>query len=158
VSVTANRFECEQLRCHVAFQVEHQSHHRRHELPDTHLGDVGVIGLDLGDQFAQRIVQRQVEKVDHQPGRIRDRDQVVRERLVQFQRDSRVVRGGPDPDRENSGASRQRKIQRDGGCCGCPRNETPASEPARMRSWIALRHRVPRSLPADSLASRASPG
>jgi hypothetical protein len=66
VLVGRHRRQRELLRRHRLLQVEHQAHHARLVLADTHAGDVGVVGPHLADQLAQLRVELEAVDVDHQ--------------------------------------------------------------------------------------------
>ena len=57
VLVGSHRREREHLRQGFLFQVNHQAHHARGVLSDPYAGNVGVVVLHLGHQFAQCRVQ-----------------------------------------------------------------------------------------------------
>ena len=105
--VRPDGLEREHLRLDVFLQLDHEPHDLRTVLADAHERDVRIVGLDLADDFLQLRREVHVLDVDHQPHRARVAHHEVRElqRRVVFERQARVILGGPDAHREQRGAA-----------------------------------------------------
>ncbi len=101
-------------------EVEDQSNGGGQKLAHAHLRNVGVVGLNAGDQVLQGGVEREAFEVDHQP--IWCREQVCFEgeaRGVVLNGHTGVVGCRPDPHRHHGhGLRRGAQAQQQGGTRG----------------------------------------
>ena len=98
VLVFSHRAQGEYLGLDLFFQIEHEAHHVRPVLADTHLADIRVVRLNLRHQTFQRRIEIDALDIDHQALRILDDEMRGLQVGIVFQGDAGVVLGRPDPD------------------------------------------------------------
>ncbi len=173
VPVGGDRRQGEDLGQRGALEVHHQPHDARGVLADADAGDVGVVRLDLRDQFAQFGIQVDAFDVHRQPRRRGHEELLGGELLVRFDGHAGVVLRRPyahrddaraagdlrGPEQKHQGSGTQqpapRWAMRQGRGCG---RRVGEGEGVFAHSAGSACTRVrPRGVPARSRTSRARP-
>ena len=106
VLVGSHGFEREHLWQHGLLQVNNQAHDTWRVLTDPNAGNVRIIGLDLGHQFAQCRNQVNTFNVHGQAWRVGNKKLPCLDLAIRLNRQPRVVFGWPDAHCHNCGPTR----------------------------------------------------
>ena len=96
VLVGCDRRQSKDLGAGFLLEVDHQANHAGGELSHADAGDIGIVCADLGHQLLEGRVQIQAFDVHCQARRTGNKHGLGRQRNIGFQRDARIVGGGPD--------------------------------------------------------------
>ena len=106
VLVSRNRLQGKYLRLHEPLEIDHQPHHARRILSHANTGNVGVVGLHLGHQLAQRRYQVDTLDINGQTGRFGNEQLLRPDFSVRLDGQAGVVGRWPDAYRYDTGTAR----------------------------------------------------
>ena len=162
VFVGCNRGEGKDLGAGFLLEVDDQSHHAGRELAHADAGDIRVVGANLGHQLFQSRVQVQPFHIHGKAWWGGNEDGLGCQRNIGFQRDARIVGGGPDAHGHDAGPLRNMLAAQQQDDAACLQQVAPG-QTEWSRGGVSFAHAVnasstvqPAGVPALSVTCRCT--